>query len=99
MYGWLKYPVILGFDVAGEVVEVGKNVTRFQVGDRLLGFAVGTDEKMNNSGEGGFHECTALRSDVASHSPSSLSYEKASVILLGFATAAAGLYETDQLDF
>ena len=36
-YGWLKYPTVLGSDVAGEVVEVGSAVTRFQVGDRVLG--------------------------------------------------------------
>lgn len=32
-----KLPLILGFDVCGEVVEVGTGVTRFQVGDRVYG--------------------------------------------------------------
>ncbi|MBP1719331.1 MAG: L-threonine 3-dehydrogenase [Deltaproteobacteria bacterium] len=31
----LRYPYILGHEMAGEVVEVGKNVTRFAVGDRI----------------------------------------------------------------
>jgi NADPH:quinone reductase-like Zn-dependent oxidoreductase len=39
-YRWLKYPTVLGSDVAGEVVEVGRAVTRFRVGDRVLGHAV-----------------------------------------------------------
>ena len=36
----VKYPAIIGHEIAGEVVEVGRNVTRFKVGDRL---AVGAD--------------------------------------------------------
>jgi len=30
-----KFPLILGFDVAGEVVEVGNRVTCFKVGDAI----------------------------------------------------------------
>jgi NADPH:quinone reductase-like Zn-dependent oxidoreductase len=33
IFSWIKYPLILGEDVAGEVVEVGHGVTRFKVGD------------------------------------------------------------------
>lgn len=29
LYSWIKYPFILGIDVAGEVVETGRLVTRF----------------------------------------------------------------------
>jgi NADPH:quinone reductase-like Zn-dependent oxidoreductase len=53
-FGWLKYPFILGSDVAGEVVEVGKQVTRFQIGDRVVGHACSTDPKCNNAAEGAF---------------------------------------------
>jgi NADPH:quinone reductase-like Zn-dependent oxidoreductase len=38
-YSWIKYPSVLGHDLAGEVVEVGTAVTRFSVGDRVLGHA------------------------------------------------------------
>jgi NADPH:quinone reductase-like Zn-dependent oxidoreductase len=31
-----KYPNILGQDAAGEVVEVGKDVTRYSKGDRVM---------------------------------------------------------------
>jgi NADPH:quinone reductase-like Zn-dependent oxidoreductase len=31
-----SWPFILGTDVAGEVYEVGKNVTRFQKGDKVF---------------------------------------------------------------
>jgi NADPH:quinone reductase-like Zn-dependent oxidoreductase len=37
----LQFPAILGRDVSGEVVEVGKDVTTFAVGDRVLGIVQG----------------------------------------------------------
>ncbi len=49
IYPWIKYPFILGSDLAGEVAEVGSAVTRFQVGDRVLGHAVGSAKTRNSS--------------------------------------------------
>ena len=40
-YRWLTYPAVLGSDVAGEVVAVGGDVSRFGVGDRVLAHVVG----------------------------------------------------------
>ncbi len=36
----VKTPTIIGHEIAGEIVEVGKNVSKFQVGDRV---AIGAD--------------------------------------------------------
>jgi NADPH:quinone reductase-like Zn-dependent oxidoreductase len=36
------FPITMGQDFAGEVVEAGKNVTQFASGDRVFGFAQGT---------------------------------------------------------
>jgi NADPH:quinone reductase-like Zn-dependent oxidoreductase len=36
------FPMTIGQDFAGEVVEVGKNVSQFVAGDRVFGFAQGT---------------------------------------------------------
>jgi NADPH:quinone reductase-like Zn-dependent oxidoreductase len=33
---WQNYPFILGRDVAGEIVEVGADVTRLKVGQRVI---------------------------------------------------------------
>jgi len=97
MYTWLKYPFVLGMDVAGEVVEVGKNVTRFRVGDRVTGLARGSDEKINDPAQGAFQEYVVLLPELTTHIPSTMSYESASVIPLALTTAAAGLFEKDQL--
>ena len=42
----VEFPVVLGRDVSGEVVEVGKGVTTFSVGDRVLGLVMGTYQEL-----------------------------------------------------
>jgi NADPH:quinone reductase-like Zn-dependent oxidoreductase len=37
-YFELEYPFIFGTDVAGTVVQLGSSVTRFQLGQRVLGY-------------------------------------------------------------
>lgn len=97
VFDWIKYPFVLGSDSAGEVVEIGSAVTRFRVGDRVLGHAVGTDPKRNSAAEGSFQTYTVLLERMASPIPDGLSYEAASVLPLCFSTAACGLFEKDQL--
>ena len=97
MMPWVKYPFVLGHDVAGEVVEVGSGVSRFQVGDRVLGDAVGLDERSNRSCEGAFQEYVVLRENLVSPIPDSLSYEHACVLPLTLSTAACALYSKDLL--
>lgn len=97
MFTWLEYPFILGFDVAGEVVEVGSSVASFRVGDRVGGFANGTDKPVNDAAQGGFQEYVVLQPDVTFQIPDIMSFEEAAVIPLGLVTAIAALFETDQL--
>ncbi|KAJ5802169.1 oxidoreductase [Penicillium pulvis] len=97
MYKWIGYPCILGSDVAGEVVEVGPQVTRFKVGDRVVGHAVGKDEKRNNSAEGAFQLYVVLLDHMSSPIPDHMSYENACVLPLGTSTAACGLFVPEQL--
>lgn len=97
MFTWLKYPFVLGTDVAGEVFEIGSRVTHFKIGDRVIGHAVGHDQKHNRAAEGAFQTYTVLLAHMASPIPSNLSYESASVLPLGVSTAACGLFQKDQL--
>ncbi len=97
IFPWIKYPFILGSDLAGEVVEVGTVVTRFSVGDRVLAHAVGTDKKRNSSAEGSFQEYTVVLAHMAAPIPSTMPYENAAVLPLALSTAACGLFQKDQL--
>ena len=97
MFSWLKYPFILGLDVAGEVVEIGPGVTRFKIGDRVVGHANATDKECNSPTHGAFQTYTVLLVNAASPIPPTLSYESAAVLPLGLSTAACGLFQKDQL--
>ncbi|KAI9733835.1 MAG: hypothetical protein M1818_007102 [Claussenomyces sp. TS43310] len=91
--GWypLKYPTILGQDVAGEVVAVGPNVTRFKEGDRVLGHAVGMATRRNQ--DNAFQAFTIVQTNMACEIPDSMAFESAAVIPLGYSTAASGLFQ------
>src|SRR4051812_25093935 len=56
----LASPAVAGPDVAGEVIAVGTDVTRFRVGDRVVGFAAGTDKTRNRPSEGAFQTYVVL---------------------------------------
>lgn len=87
----LNYPTILGQDIAGEVVAVGPNVTRFKKGARVLGHGVGmaTKQPQHNA----FQAYTVVQTNMASELPDRISFESAAVIPLGLSTAASGLFQ------
>src|SRR5690554_5682366 len=64
-------PVILGWDIAGKVVEVGKNITRFAPGDSVFGM-------VNFPGEGkAYAEYVAAPADQLAKIPPATSFEDA----------------------
>ena len=97
IYAWLSRPAVLGEDVAGEVIAVGPEVTRFRVGDRVLGLAVGTEKDRNRPEEGAFRSSTVLSEDLAAPIPEGMDAAHAVVLPLTLSTAATGLFEPGQL--
>lgn len=73
----LEFPAILGRDLAGEIVEFGRDVTGFHKGMRVMGLANGT-----------YAEFTTVKADVLAPIPDCLSYEQAAALPLVLTTGA-----------
>ncbi|MBS0472593.1 MAG: zinc-binding alcohol dehydrogenase family protein [Proteobacteria bacterium] len=97
MFSWIKYPFVLGSDLAGEVAAIGSAVTGFKPGDRVLAIAAGMGEKCNRAAESAFQRYTVVRPHLTTAIPDSMSFEDACVIPLGIVTAACGLFQSDLL--
>lgn len=95
-YFSVNYPAILGLDVAGTVVEVGKGASRFKVGDRVLGHAIGFATRQDK--HSAFQEYTVLISNMSSPIPDNLPFERAVVIPVGLSTASSGLFQKGFLE-
>ncbi|KAI8630764.1 zinc-binding oxidoreductase CipB [Xylariaceae sp. FL1651] len=89
-----QYPLVLGWDMAGEVVETGEGITRFRPGDRVV--AIGDSDCKRNP-ESGFQLYTVLKEQFTAPIPGSMSFEQASVMPLGVVTASAALFESKHL--
>jgi NADPH:quinone reductase-like Zn-dependent oxidoreductase len=94
---WIAYPFVVGSDIAGDVVEIGGQVTRFRVGDRVLGYAAGSDKRRNRAAEGAFQDYAVVLAHMAAPIPDAMSFEEAAVLPLGLSTAACGLFQPDFL--
>ncbi|KAK8023616.1 Zinc-binding dehydrogenase [Apiospora rasikravindrae] len=97
LYGWVKCPHVLGSDVAGTVVEVGSGEEAFRPGDRVVGQALGSEKKFNDSAMGAFQHYVLLQANMVSPIPDSMSFERAVVLPLALSTASCGLFQKDQL--
>jgi NADPH:quinone reductase-like Zn-dependent oxidoreductase len=86
---------ILGQDIAGEIVEVGEDVTEFTKGQRVLahvlGLATGKPEDC------GFQNYSLAPTIGTCPIPDGMSFEEASVLPLALSTAAVGLFSKDHL--
>jgi 2-desacetyl-2-hydroxyethyl bacteriochlorophyllide A dehydrogenase len=85
-----KFPLILGFDVAGEVIEVGESVTRFQPGDKIYAY-------LDSLPGGAYAEYAVVSERVACQKPDTMSYEQAAAVPLAATTALQALRDLGQI--
>ncbi|KAG6835581.1 hypothetical protein H0H93_016815 [Arthromyces matolae] len=80
------YPIVSGCDISGVVQEIGCDVSRFAVGDRVLFQGNLTVDK------GGFQEYTLVDEDLAAKIPLNISFEEAATIPATIPSGLVGLY-------
>jgi NADPH:quinone reductase-like Zn-dependent oxidoreductase len=78
---------VAGLDVAGTVVAVGADVTRFRLGDEVFGIS-----------RGSFAAYAATREDKLAHRPSSLTFEQAAAVPISAITALQALRDAGRLE-
>ncbi|RGP81101.1 hypothetical protein FLONG3_748 [Fusarium longipes] len=86
VFPWLKFPAILGCDVAGQVVALGSGITKFKVGDRVAGSNMGT-----------FQEYVPVKEYRCLKVPDNISYEEAAMLPLCLSVAVKTLFHPEYL--
>lgn len=83
-----RFPLILGWDVAGYVAAIGPGVNSFQVGDRV--FAYGRKPCVH---AGTYAELVTIPAAMVAHTPVGVSEAQAAAVPLAALTAWQGIYD------
>ena len=86
----MKFPGIPGFDIAGEVVEVGKQVEQFKAGDRVYA-------SLDSKSGGAAAEYASVGAQAAAPLPKTMGYQRAALIPLAGLTALQALRDKGRL--
>jgi NADPH:quinone reductase-like Zn-dependent oxidoreductase len=76
-----------GLDVAGRVVAIGGDVSRFNVGDQVFGIA-----------RGAYAEFAAAKEDKLAHKPANLAFDQAAVVAISGITALQALTDIGKVE-
>lgn len=79
MLPW-EFPIILGWDAAGVVAEVGSNVKHFKVGDRVF-------TRPATTRQGTYAQFVPVEATLLAHMPESMTFEEGAAIPLAGLTA------------
>lgn len=85
-----NFPMILGFDVSGEVVEVGAAVTQFKMGD----FIYARQDRLPG---GAYAEYAAVSEKAACLKPNNMTHQQAAAVPLAALTALQALRDNGQI--
>lgn len=88
----LRFPAILGWDVAGTVDRLGTEATGFRIGDPV--YAMGDMTR-----DGAYAEYVAVHCAHVAPAPSSMTLEQAAAVPLAALTAWQSLFDLGQLQF
>jgi NADPH:quinone reductase-like Zn-dependent oxidoreductase len=86
----LEFPHVMGFDVSGEITEVGKDVAGFEVGDAVFARA-------NQQDAGGIAQIARLKADEMALKPGNISHVEAASVPLAGLTAWQALISKGKL--
>ena len=85
-----KFPIVLGYDVCGEIIEIGSEITKFKVGDIVFG-------DLDNKYGGGLAEYALGHEKCFSLKPGNISIEEGAAIALASLTALQALRDKANL--
>ncbi|PNP78248.1 hypothetical protein FNYG_08194 [Fusarium nygamai] len=86
IFPWLKFPAILGCDVAGRITAIGSSITKYKVGDRVIGYNMGT-----------FQEYVPVKEHLCAKLPDNIGFAEAAVLPLCLSVAVKTLFHPDYL--
>ncbi|EGR2797714.1 NADP-dependent oxidoreductase [Vibrio navarrensis] len=95
--GWLasenlhQLPLILGWDLAGVVEQVGENVTQFQAGDEVYAFSDLTKD-------GAYAQYISVNAALVAKKPRSLSFAQAAAVPLTALTAWQAMHQLAKIE-
>ncbi|MFD1471636.1 NADP-dependent oxidoreductase [Companilactobacillus mishanensis] len=82
----LKFPIVLGWDVAGVITRTGSEVKDFHTGDKVLA-------RPDLTNRGTYAEYTAVKENKLAKLPDNVSFEEAAALPLAGLTAWQGIYD------
>ena len=89
MMDW-AFPIILGWDVAGVISEIGEEVTDWKVGDKVFA-------RPETTRFGTYAEYTIVDQNLLAKIPANVSFEEAAAVPLAGLTAWQGLFDHGKL--
>lgn len=90
LHGGFKLPYIIGTDVAGTIIKLGAGVTKFTIGDEIIG-------SLDWTRQGAFAEYVATETTFIVKKPANIPLVEAAAIPMASLTAWQGLFDILQL--